>query len=333
MRIAAISALLLTGCGAHVQVVSHAIAPEVSGRVEDSSAPAQELIDAEIVVVVTSPQQPLTLANSREDSRTFETFERPAAVGPNGDPSLDSSEALHEQMHRERGTTMVQELVDARAVFAALLERELRKHFRSVRVPLEAEPGFRVRLEGSMRIALTKTAEFRALTSGGPVPIPDVEGHGQRRTGPHLAWGIPVILIGGLVIGTAIVSPIFAKISRSHLVGSAGDALRAVAERWAQAAADAWRANGGFPVPVPATAGPAPRASTGTAEPVPCPGGGADGGCGTGFICHEGRCLSACNPACAANEYCAGLGVCASACNPPCPTGTECTEDLTCVRP
>ena len=50
-----------------------------------------------------------------------------------------------------------------------------------------------------------------------------------------------------------------------------------------------------------------------------------------GFICHQGTCISACNPACAANELCSPAGECVSACNPVCAANELCSPQATCV--
>src|SRR5689334_22006718 len=48
--------------------------------------------------------------------------------------------------------------------------------------------------------------------------------------------------------------------------------------------------------------------------------------CRVGFVCHQGQCVSACNPACAPHEVCNAAGECVSACNPPCAAGELCTH-------
>jgi hypothetical protein len=73
--------------------------------------------------------------------------------------------------------------------------------------------------------------------------------------------------------------------------------------------------------------------------------------CRTGYLCHQGQCVSACNPpcgeaevcastgecvsrcnpACAANELCSATGQCLSKCNPMCGPGAQCTPAGVCV--
>jgi hypothetical protein len=50
-------------------------------------------------------------------------------------------------------------------------------------------------------------------------------------------------------------------------------------------------------------------------------------------MCHQGTCVSACNPACAANEVCTSAGECVSRCNPPCAAGEACGADGACRPP
>lgn len=53
--------------------------------------------------------------------------------------------------------------------------------------------------------------------------------------------------------------------------------------------------------------------------------------CRTGYVCHQSQCISACNPACEANELCTAAGECVSKCNPACAAGEICTEAGQCA--
>lgn len=53
--------------------------------------------------------------------------------------------------------------------------------------------------------------------------------------------------------------------------------------------------------------------------------------CRPGFLCHNGQCVSACNPPCAANEICTPQATCVSVCNPACPAGQACAAGGRCV--
>lgn len=53
--------------------------------------------------------------------------------------------------------------------------------------------------------------------------------------------------------------------------------------------------------------------------------------CRAGFLCHQGQCVSACNPPCAASELCAPTGECVSRCNPACGPGQQCSPAGECV--
>lgn len=54
--------------------------------------------------------------------------------------------------------------------------------------------------------------------------------------------------------------------------------------------------------------------------------------CGAGFVCSpDATCVSACNPPCAANELCSPDARCVSACNPLCGANETCTAEGTCV--
>jgi hypothetical protein len=53
--------------------------------------------------------------------------------------------------------------------------------------------------------------------------------------------------------------------------------------------------------------------------------------CRTGFLCHRGECISACNPPCESGSICTNQGECVSACNPPCPTSHRCLDTGECA--
>jgi hypothetical protein len=53
--------------------------------------------------------------------------------------------------------------------------------------------------------------------------------------------------------------------------------------------------------------------------------------CRTGFLCHRGECVSACNPPCEPGSICTSQGECVSACNPPCPTAQRCLDTGECA--
>lgn len=65
--------------------------------------------------------------------------------------------------------------------------------------------------------------------------------------------------------------------------------------------------------------------------------------CRSGFTCVSGQCVSACNPACAADHVCSSDGTCipeavlnapmTAMCSPACAAGTVCTSAGTCVVP
>jgi hypothetical protein len=76
-------------------------------------------------------------------------------------------------------------------------------------------------------------------------------------------------------------------------------------------------------------AGVAPVAASGTPKPYDC-----DPICGPGLFCANGKCVSACNPPCPANEVCKGLGQCVPAptCEPQCRAGYFCVAGK-CVSP
>jgi hypothetical protein len=64
------------------------------------------------------------------------------------------------------------------------------------------------------------------------------------------------------------------------------------------------------PATTPATTPPA--AAPTTAPPAAAPVAPAEciPACRSGYVCHQGQCISACNPPCAAGEVCTGAGVC-----------------------
>ncbi len=55
--------------------------------------------------------------------------------------------------------------------------------------------------------------------------------------------------------------------------------------------------------------------------------------CRDGYVCREGKCVSACNPPCASGQLCSPSGACVSACNPPCASGEICQSDGRCLAP
>ena len=55
--------------------------------------------------------------------------------------------------------------------------------------------------------------------------------------------------------------------------------------------------------------------------------------CRPGFLCHEGKCISACNPACESGLVCTPKGQCVSPCNPPCGAGETCNASRVCEGP
>jgi hypothetical protein len=52
--------------------------------------------------------------------------------------------------------------------------------------------------------------------------------------------------------------------------------------------------------------------------------------CRTGYLCHQGTCISACNPVCGDTEVCTNAGQCVSKCNPLCGANETCTADGQC---
>jgi len=84
--------------------------------------------------------------------------------------------------------------------------------------------------------------------------------------------------------------------------------------------------------PAPVTP-PAPVAQPAEA---PVASGGSDTSCfpacRSGYLCHQGQCVSACNPPCAGNEVCS-QSECVSKCNPGCRSGYVCSEYGECMRP
>lgn len=53
--------------------------------------------------------------------------------------------------------------------------------------------------------------------------------------------------------------------------------------------------------------------------------------CRSGYVCHEGACISGCNPPCPSNELCTPNGECVSRCNPVCAANEVCTPRGACV--
>ncbi len=88
----------------------------------------------------------------------------------------------------------------------------------------------------------------------------------------------------------------------------------------------------GVPAPVPAAPmGPAATAVEPSTKAVPSNGAQCVPPCRSSYVCVAGRCVSACNPPCASNEFCTANGVCVSACNPRCPAGEICMADRRCA--
>lgn len=80
------------------------------------------------------------------------------------------------------------------------------------------------------------------------------------------------------------------------------------------------------PTTNPATPSVAPVGPMGPAAPAEC-----FPSCRAGFVCHQGQCISACNPVCENGLLCSPQGTCVSPCNPACPAGQACMTDGSCV--
>jgi hypothetical protein len=74
------------------------------------------------------------------------------------------------------------------------------------------------------------------------------------------------------------------------------------------------------------SAQPAPPADSTPAGDVACV-----PACRAGYLCHQGACVSACNPPCGAAEVCTPAGECVSRCNPACDPGQTCTAAGECT--
>lgn len=331
-----LSCVVVSACSGTFPIEEVVMGDAIRELDSGGEAPSEPRIDAEVVVSIHVPPEGLLVVNSSESIRHYDTI--PDASTDLQGPERDAFfQTLYRGLADSQGTNYAFQLIDMGPALAVALERHLGRHFRSVRLNVVpdltlAEVGsFVIGVGGHADIFFTKSATIELITEAGPVQLPPFEGRGERRTGRHLGWAIPVVLIGGLIVGSLIVSPIIRAITRRHIRESWAVALDGAAAGWAEGVANAWRSQNGFPeLQQPVVAPPVIAVAPPPSAPVVCD---ANARCDSGFICHEGMCLSACNPDCALNEVCTGSGECVSACNPPCQPGTVCTAQRECHAP
>ncbi len=73
-----------------------------------------------------------------------------------------------------------------------------------------------------------------------------------------------------------------------------------------------------------------PRVARAQPEAQPAPTDVCTPACRSGYLCHQGTCISACNPVCGDTEVCTNAGQCVSKCNPLCGANETCTADGQC---
>ena len=221
---------------------------ELESGGETPSGPSRPRIDAEVVVSIRVPPEGLLLANSSEDINHFDSI-RYTSTDLQGAERDAFFQALYRGLADSQGANTVLQIVDMEFALIAALQRHLERHFRSVRLSVFpdrtlAQPGsFVVGANGHANLLLTKSATVTLITEAGPVLLPPFAARGERRTGPHLGWAIPVALIAGVIVGLLVVAPILRAISRRHVRESWALAFDDVASQWASALADAWREN------------------------------------------------------------------------------------------
>lgn len=241
-RVVMIAALVSgLGCGSSVRLTDHLVLEPVRELAEDHPiVPAAQRVATPLRVFVLEPLQGLHMRNSSEDARVYETYALPAPPRPQMTPEeLEIFyTGFYDQMHETHGTNMAVRFPDYALAMQESLQRHLSAYFANVvveRVPIGQTPppgGFVVEASGGVQWKMTKTADL-ALATQGPIPLAPVEGHGRRRTGPHLAWAVPLMLALGLVLGIAIVNPALGAVSRGHMVASIAVAIDDAARQWA----------------------------------------------------------------------------------------------------
>ncbi len=236
--------LALFGVGCGYQVQQHSVLEEMQHAIAENSRPAAEggLIEARLDVSVAMSPDGLLLADSDESRRDFESVDVSIPPSIQGDSRTELLREGLESLHEERGMRMTHQVVDAAPALAMALDHHLRRYFRDPHVVLQGNDGFVVGLSGGSHLALTKRASMTLVTLRGPVPLSPAGGEGERRTGPHLGWAIPVTLVTGSLVGL-LVGNILSRISSSHYRSAIALAIDEAAAEWAAQVAAAWHAS------------------------------------------------------------------------------------------